>query len=93
MIELKKINGLNEEERLCPIDDECDHDFIKSVEILGREPFYENGKRNGEIIHQKVTYIDESIKEFDIHMTLTSIPIPENYKIGENKPKQKTLSN
>jgi len=93
LIELKKQNGLTDEERLCPIDDECNHDFIKDVEILGREPFYENGKRNGEIIHQKVTYIDESIKQFDIHMTLSSIPIPEDYKIGGNSPRQKTLSN
>lgn len=93
LLEHKKKNGLTDEERLSPIDSNCDHDFIKSVEILEREPFYDNGKRNGEIIHQKVTYIDDSIKNFDIHMTLTAIPIPEDYKKCENKVKQKTLSN
>lgn len=80
LINEKKKNGLTEEERLCSIDSNCDHDFIKSIEILGREPFYDNGKKHGEIIHQKVTYIDDSIKNFNIHQTLSGIPIPENYK-------------
>ena len=92
-IKLKKRIGLTDEERLCPASDECDSDLIKNVETLEVKPYYEDGKIRGNSIHQRVTYIDESVKEFNFVITLTAIPVPENYMASSPKKMVKVHNN
>ena len=96
LIEFKKSNGLTDEERLCPADSNCNHDFIKNVEVVSRNPGVNSIGEKCTVIKQKVTYIDESVKEFTIHMTLSSF-IPDNFediyqRYCEDKNKVKKLT-
>lgn len=85
LIKLKKKNGLSEEEKLAPCDSFCNHEYIENVEIVKREPFYNENGESGTIIYQKVTYIDSSVKSFQIYMTLSGLPIPEKYEQNKKK--------
>ena len=76
--------------------DMIQEDIIAIENVRQKRPsinFYEMGLHDGDvlvfvhddnqratIIHQKVTYIDGSIKTFDIYVTLSGLPIPEKYK-------------
>ena len=79
LVEFKKNNGLTDEERLCPADSNCNHDFIKNIEIISHNPGINSIGERCTVIKQKVTYIDESVKEFTIHMTLSSF-IPNSFE-------------
>ena len=69
-----------EEERLCPADYECNPDFIKDIEILKEEKSFDENGNYVNVVYQKVTYIDGSIKNFNIRTTLSCLPIPDGYK-------------
>ncbi len=76
----KKKHGLKEEERLSPIDSMCNHDYIEKVEIVSKTPTTNDQGKPCTDVHQLVTYIDGSTKEFNIQTTLSELPLPEKKK-------------
>ena len=89
-VEYKRKNGLTEEERLQPADSRCNHSLIKNIEILSEEPAINDDGRNCTLIKQKVTYVDDSEKIFNLYITLRGLPAPENFfKNLADKPKVK----
>lgn len=83
-LEEKKKIGLAEEERLHPTDSRTlalgISDYISNVEILETIPRVDEYGKNYTEYHQRVTYIDDSSKDFVINVTLSGVPIPDNWK-------------
>jgi len=77
LIEYKKINGLNEDERLSPEDSKCNLDFIEKVLHLA---YGYTVIGNGQVCiidKQKVIYIDQTSKTFSVCKTQTDVFIKE----------------
>lgn len=89
-IRYKKKHGLTEEERRSPADSMCNRDYIEKVEILSEDPSVNDLGKPCTIVHQLVTYIDGSTKEFHIETTLSGITIPDREK-NHSKVKKNVL--
>lgn len=89
-LKYKRKHGLTEQERLSPTDSMCNQDYVEKVEILSEDPSVNDLGKPCAIIHQLVTYIDGSTKEFHIQTTLSGITIPDREK-NHSKIKKNVL--
>lgn len=77
LIEYKKLNGLNEDERLFPEDGKCNLDYIQKVTHLMYGYTVDGNGQVCVIDKQKVIYIDDTYKIFSVYKTQKDVYIKE----------------